>query len=170
MGSTAAVAVIVEERLYVANVGDSRVYLVRGGKAIPLTLDHTWEHETLRSGMLTPEEIARHPRKDEIVRSIGYDADIDVDLGVWIRGGQESESEAISAQGMQLQPGDRVIICSDGLIKTRHDHPSAHYIEDRELVGLTKGRSPEREERVGYRDGRSGCSPARAAWAGRSCV
>jgi protein phosphatase len=143
MGSTAAVAAIVEDRLYVANVGDSRVYLIRGGKALPLTVDHTWEYETLRSGKLTPEEIARHPRKDEIVRSIGYDADVEVDLGVWIKGGQESESEAYSAQGMQLQPGDRVIICSDGLTKTRHDNPFAHYIEDRELVSLTKGRSPE---------------------------
>ncbi|MFX0145164.1 MAG: PP2C family protein-serine/threonine phosphatase, partial [Candidatus Hodarchaeota archaeon] len=143
MGSTAAVAAIVEDRLYVANVGDSRVYLVRGGKALPLTVDHTWEHETLRSGKLTPEEITRHPRKDEIVRSIGYDADIDVDLGIWLKGGQESESEAVSAQGMQLEPGDRVIICSDGLTKTRHNLSSAHYIEDRELVSLTKGRSAE---------------------------
>ncbi|HEY48245.1 MAG: hypothetical protein AMJ88_01250 [Anaerolineae bacterium SM23_ 63] len=143
MGSTAAVAAIVEDRLYMANVGDSRVYLVRGGKALPLTVDHTWEYETLRSGKLTPEEIARHPRKDEIVRSIGYDADIDVDLGVWINGGQESESAAYSAQGMQLEPGDRVIVCSDGLTKTRHDLPSAHYVEQRELVSLTKGRSPE---------------------------
>jgi serine/threonine protein phosphatase PrpC len=144
MGSTAAVAAIVEDRLYVANVGDSRVYLVRSGKALPLTVDHTWEHETLRSGKLTPEEIARHPRKDEIVRSIGYDSDVDVDLGIWIKGGQESESEAYSSQGMQLKPGDRVIICSDGLIKTRHDHPSERYIEDRELVSLTQGRSPEK--------------------------
>lgn len=143
MGSTAAVAAIVEDRLYVANVGDSRVYLIRGRKVLQLTVDHTWEYETLRSGKLTPEEIARHPRKDEIVRSVGYDAEVDVDLGVWIKGGQESESEAYSAQGMQLQPGDRVIICSDGLTKTRHDYPSAHYIEDRELVSLTKGRSPE---------------------------
>ncbi len=143
MGSTAAVAAIVEHRLYVANVGDSRVYLVRGGKALALTVDHTWEYETLRSGKLTPEEIARHPRKDEIVRSIGYDADVEVDLGVWIKGGQESESEAFSAQGMQLKPGDRIIICSDGLTKTRHDHPSLHYIEDRELTSLTKGRSIE---------------------------
>ncbi|HEY44378.1 MAG TPA: serine/threonine-protein phosphatase [Anaerolineae bacterium] len=143
MGSTAAVAAIVGDRLYVANVGDSRIYLIRGNKASPLTVDHTWEHEILRSGKLTAEEIARHPRKDEIVRSIGYDADVLVDLGVWVKGGEESETEAHSAQGMQLKPGDRIVACSDGLIKTRHDHPSRHYVEDRELVSLTKGRSPK---------------------------
>jgi serine/threonine protein phosphatase PrpC len=143
MGSTAAVATIVDDRLYVANVGDSRIYLIRGSKALPLTVDHTWEREILLSGKLTTEEIARHPRKDEIVRSIGYDADVHVDLGIWIEGGQESEAEAYSAQGMRLEPGDRIVVCSDGLIKTRHDDPSRHYIEDRELVSLTKGRSPK---------------------------
>ena len=82
MGSTAAVAAIVDQKLYVGNVGDSQIYLIRGRSAHRLTIDHTWENEVKRSGKLSPEEIAKHPRRDEIVRSIGYDALLNVDLGV----------------------------------------------------------------------------------------
>ena len=143
MGSTAAAAAIVGNQLYVANVGDSRIYLIRGKRVLRLTMDHTWENEILRSGKLTADEVARHPRKDEIVRSIGYDAVLNVDLGLWLNGGNEDEATARAAQGFPLKPGDQVVICSDGLTKTRHDHPSAHYVEEHELANLTAGRSPK---------------------------
>ena len=143
MGSTAAVAAIVDNHLYVANVGDSRIYLIRGKQVLRLTMDHTWENEILRSGKLTAEEVARHPRKDEIVRSIGYDAVLNVDLGMWLQGGKEDKAEARAAQGLPLKPGDRVVICSDGLTKARHDHPLEHYVEEREFANLTVGRSPK---------------------------
>lgn len=143
MGSTAAVAAIVNDHLYIANVGDSRIYLIRGKRVLRLTMDHTWENEILRSGKLTAEEVARHPRKDEIVRSIGYDAILNVDLGLWLQGGKEDEAEARAAQGFPLKPGDQVVICSDGLTKTRHDLPSAHYVEEHELAHLIVGRSPK---------------------------
>ena len=143
MGSTAAAAAIVNHHLYIANVGDSRIYLIRGKRVLRLTMDHTWENEILRSGKLTVDEVARHPRKDEIVRSIGYDAVLNVDLGLWLQGGKEDEAAARAAQGFPLKPGDQVVICSDGLTKTRHDHPSTHYVEERELANLTVGRSPK---------------------------
>jgi protein phosphatase len=136
MGSTAAVAAIVQDRLYVANVGDSRVYLIRDGQAQRLTVDHTWAHEVVRAGKLSPAEASRHPRKDEIVRFVGQEGEFKVDLGVWTRGGSESESEARRAQGLPLRPGDRVVLCTDGLIKVRHDHPTAHYVEEAELPRL----------------------------------
>lgn len=143
MGSTAAVAAVVDGRLYQANVGDSRIYLIRGEQAIRLTIDHTWENEIVRNGRLSAADAARHPRKDEIVRSIGYDPSLKVDLGLWIRGGEESEAEARAAQGMALQPGDRILICSDGVTKTRYDKPNEHYVEEAELPDLTRRRSPE---------------------------
>ncbi len=68
MGSTAAIAAVSNDRLYVANVGDSRIYLLRGQKAYPLTVDHTWENEIVSSGKLGPMEAAKHPRRDQIVR------------------------------------------------------------------------------------------------------
>jgi serine/threonine protein phosphatase PrpC len=138
MGSTAAVAAIANNRLYVANVGDSRVYLVRGHQVSRLTVDHTWEREIVASGRLTAAEAARHPRRDEIVRSVGYEATIDVDLGLWLQGGEEDQARARSAQGLPLEPGDLVLICSDGLTKTRHDNPRAHYVEEADFPAVIK--------------------------------
>lgn len=140
MGSTAAVAAISGGRLYVANVGDSRVYLVRERRALCLTVDHTWENEVVRSGRLSAAEAARHPRKDEIVRSIGYEQSLEVDLGLWLQGGKEPAERARAAQALTMQPGDRVVVCSDGLIKTRHDDPMAHYVEESQIAALVEGR------------------------------
>ena len=143
MGATAAVAAVVRNRLFVASVGDSRVYLVRDGKARPLTVDHTWENDAVRSGKLSRQEAHRHPRRQEIVRFVGQDGPLQVDLGLWLRGGDETEADARRAQGLQLQPGDRVITCSDGLIKSRHDRPAAHYVEEPELAQLAVSAHPK---------------------------
>ncbi|NIM94878.1 MAG: SpoIIE family protein phosphatase [Anaerolineales bacterium] len=144
MGSTAAVAAIVDSCLYLANVGDSRIYLLRDGEATQLTIDHTWANEVVRSGKLSPEDANKHPRREEIVRSIGSEARVDVDLGIWLQGGEEGDAAARSAQGLELQPGDRVLICSDGVTKSRHNNPAAHYVEVEELSELTRGREPEK--------------------------
>ena len=141
MGSTAAVAAVVQHKLYIANAGDSRIYLIRQGTAIPLTIDHTWSNEVIRSGKLTPKEAHKHPRRDEIVRSIGNQEHIDVDLGVWLRGGTESDAEARATQGLLLRPGDRVLICSDGVTKSRRGRPDMHYVETQELSDLVNGNS-----------------------------
>ena len=142
MGSTAAIAAVSNHRLYVANVGDSRIYLLRGQKAYPLTVDHTWENEIVSSGKLGPIEAARHPRRDQIVRSVGYEPKVNVDLGLWLHRGEESAAEARAAQGLPLKRGDVVLVCSDGLIKTRRDQRSAHYVEASEFTALVRGRSP----------------------------
>ena len=142
MGSTAAIAAVSNHRLYVANVGDSRIYLLRGQKAYPLTVDHTWENEIVSSGKLGPIEAAKHPRRDQIVRSVGYEPKVNVDLGLWLHRGEESAAEARAAQGLPLKSGDVVLVCSDGLIKTRRDQRSAHYVEASEFTALVWGRSP----------------------------
>jgi PPM family protein phosphatase len=142
MGSTAAVAAISNGQLYIANVGDSRIYLIREGQIIQLTIDHTWENEVVRTGRLTKKEAQGHPRKDEIVHSIGYEAAVKVDLGMWLKGGEENEAQALRAQGMPLKAGDRIFICSDGVTKSRHDNPSAHYVERDELIQLVSERAP----------------------------
>ena len=141
MGSTAAVAAIADGQLYVANAGDSRVYLLRGQKAFPLTVDHTWENEVVQSGRLSPQEAAKHPRKGQIVRSVGYEPELAVDLGLWLRGGEETAAEARAAQGLPLKPGDVVLVCSDGLVKSRHDRAIAHYVEASEFAPMVRGRS-----------------------------
>ncbi|MEE9217009.1 MAG: protein phosphatase 2C domain-containing protein [Anaerolineales bacterium] len=142
MGSTASIAAISNNRLYVANVGDSRIYLLRAQKAFPLTVDHTWENEIVSSGKLSRVEASKHPRRDQIVRSVGYEPTVNVDLGLWLHGGEESAAEARAAQGLPLKSGDVVLVCSDGLIKTRRDQRFAHYVEASEFTALVRGRSP----------------------------
>jgi protein phosphatase len=136
MGSTAVIAAIFNNRLYIANVGDSRVYLIRNNKITQLTVDHTWEHEVVKAGKLSSSEAARHPRRDELVRSIGYEAAIKVDLGLYIQGPGTSDVDAVHAQGLQLQRGDRVILCSDGLIKPL-PKGNGHFVEPSEIVKIT---------------------------------
>ncbi|MGH2621333.1 MAG: PP2C family protein-serine/threonine phosphatase, partial [Anaerolineales bacterium] len=141
MGSTAAIAAIANGQLYVANAGDSRVYLLRGQKAFPLTVDHTWENEVVQSGKLSRLEASKHPRKNQIVRSVGYEPEITVDLGLWLRGGEETGAEARAAQGLPLRAGDVILVCSDGLFKSRHDRAVAHYVEVSEFAQLVRGHS-----------------------------
>ncbi len=135
MGSTATVAAILNNHLYVANVGDSRIYLVRDNKISQLTVDHTWEREVVQSRKLTSIEAARHPRHGELVRSIGYESTVAVDLGLYFQGSDVSEADAVHNQGMILKPGDRVILCSDGLIKSRPGG-DGHFVELPEIVKI----------------------------------
>jgi PPM family protein phosphatase len=135
MGSTAAVAAIHDNHLYIANAGDSRIYLVRDNKITQLTVDHTWEHEVVQAGKLSWAEAARHPRRDELVRSIGYEPTLVVDLGLYFQNSETSEVEDSRAQGLPLLPGDRVIVCSDGLVKSL---PGAkgHFVEHSEIIKI----------------------------------
>ena len=135
MGSTAAVAAIYNNRLYIANVGDSRIYLIRKGNIVQLTKDHTWENEVVVSGKLTAAEAARHPRRAELVRSIGYKSDVNVDLGIYIQPDNLSPVEAAKYQTLQLQPGDQIIICSDGLIKSVSG-TNRHFVELPEIIKI----------------------------------
>jgi protein phosphatase len=127
MGSTATAAIVCRDRLYIASVGDSRAYLVRDGKVIQLTSDHTWGEEMIRLGKLHPQEAARNPRAGLLVRSIGSEAEVIVDLGLYWNA-REDEAAARSRQGTPLKSGDHVVLCSDGLIKERPDG-RGHFVE-----------------------------------------
>ncbi len=141
MGSTATIAVIHQDHLYMANVGDSRAYLIRDGEAIQLTRDHTWGLEMLDQGLITPDQLVKHPKSGELARSIGYDADLEVDLGIYLNG-EGGEEEALENQGMLLQVNDRLLLCSDGLIKERHDG-QGHYVEPQEIYHVLTHRAPQ---------------------------
>lgn len=99
MGTTlVAVLVAASGDAWVAHVGDSRAYLLRNGVLEALTEDHSVVAEMLRRGLITPEEAESHPRRNEILRSVGIEPDVEPEL-----------SE------LDLRPGDRVLLCSDGL-------------------------------------------------------
>ncbi|QBD79783.1 Stp1/IreP family PP2C-type Ser/Thr phosphatase [Ktedonosporobacter rubrisoli] len=98
IGSTCIAAVVRGNTAYIANVGDSRAYIVRGGQIRQISRDHSWVAEQVLAGILTPEQARTHPRSNVITRSIGTEPDVTVDTFV-----------------EEVQNGDILILCTDGL-------------------------------------------------------
>lgn len=110
MATTMVAAAIHENRAYIGNVGDSRAYLIRGGSLVQVTRDQSLVARLVEEGALTPEEAVNYPYKNIILYSIGSEKRPPIDLFE-----------------LELQAGDRLLLCSDGL--TRH-------VEDREIAAL----------------------------------
>jgi protein phosphatase len=99
MGTTLTAGTIgTDGNLIVGHVGDSRAYLLHDGELTQITNDHSLVEELVRGGELTPEEAESHPRRSIITRALGIDPDVEVDV-----------------YPVQLQAGDRILLCSDGL-------------------------------------------------------
>lgn len=97
-GTTITAVLIVGSKAAVANVGDSRTYLLRNGQLRQLTQDHSLVFSLFKSGQITEDEIYTHPQKNEIYRSLGEREDVKVDT-----------------QSLEVGAGDRLLLCSDGL-------------------------------------------------------
>ncbi len=148
MSATMSIAVICNSRLYVANVGDSRVYLIKDGKAAKqITLDHTFAYQKIKQGV-SPEKAYSHPSADSITRSVGFEANIIVDLGLYLNEGQEDGQQAFSNQGMQLNKNDVILVCTDGLIKEAREDKKRHYVEQFEIVEIIKKYHAEEAAKV----------------------
>ena len=98
MGTTLSVLWAAEERMLIAHVGDSRIYLLREGKLRQVTRDHSMVADMVRRGMLTEEQAAVHPMRNYITRAVGTEPTVQVD-----------------SLALERQTGDRWLICSDGL-------------------------------------------------------
>jgi serine/threonine protein phosphatase PrpC len=98
MGTTLTVAVIREEELFVAHVGDSRAYLLRDGRLTQLTSDHSWVAEQVRQGGMSLEDALSSPFRNIILRSIGTGPSVEVDIS-----------------HERVEVGDILLLCSDGL-------------------------------------------------------
>ncbi len=130
MGTTLSVLLVVGRSAFVAHVGDSRVYLIRKNEVHPLTEDHTLVQEQVRKGLLTPEEAVDFPYKNVITRGVGLLQRVQVDT-----------------LHMETSPGDRFLLCSDGLyeylsneeIQSMFDQQSLEDIT-RRLIELANGR------------------------------
>ncbi len=97
MGSTLVAAVIVGEMAWIANLGDSRAYVLDNGALRRITSDHSLVEQFILSGMVTPEERYTHPQRNRIFRSLGGEQDVEVDIFT-----------------QRLRPGMRLLLCSDG--------------------------------------------------------
>jgi PPM family protein phosphatase len=98
MGTTLTAVMVEGRRLHVAHVGDSRAYLLRDGQFSQLTDDHTLVQHLVNEGQITREEAATHPQRSIITRAIGVSPEVEVD-----------------AMSLDLDPGDQLLLCSDGL-------------------------------------------------------
>lgn len=111
MGTTAIIALIKDGESVIANVGDSRIYLVNENIK-QLTRDHSVVQSLIESGKITPEDAKYHPRKNVITRAIGAEGSVTADSSV-----------------IRLNRGDSLLLCTDGL---------SNYLDDNEILSIFK--------------------------------
>ena len=99
MGTTVSAMIRVKNQMVIAHIGDSRIYRLREGVLEQITTDHTFVQRLVESGRITPEEAAVHPRRSVLMRVLG---DVDV-------------TPEVDTHIVDTQPGDRWLLCSDGL-------------------------------------------------------
>jgi protein phosphatase len=103
-GSTLTMAFVKGRRAYIVNVGDSRTYLLRQGKLMQLTRDHSRVAELVAAGQLAPKEARNHPQAGLVTRCLGYIEQVEADIKPYT-----------------LESGDCLLLCSDGLWEMLHD-------------------------------------------------
>lgn len=148
MSTTCACAWIINDRLYIAAVGDSRIYLLREGGIQQMTIDHTWVQEAVAQGALTQEQARQHPNAHVIRRHLGSQQPSEPDLRLRLRP-EERDDRAEANQGTRLRAGDRLILCSDGL---------TDLVEDEKILAVisTKDRDQALHELVELANERGG--------------
>jgi protein phosphatase len=114
MASTIAVAWILGRRLFTAYAGDSRIYLRRRGRLQQTTIDHSWVQEAIEHAIITPEEARSHPNAHILRRYLGSNLEPQPDFRLRLSP-EESVKRSESNQGVALEPGDEVLLCTDGL-------------------------------------------------------
>jgi PPM family protein phosphatase len=114
MGTTCACAWVIGNRLFTASVGDSRIYLLRNGGLMQLTVDHTWVQEAVERGILHPQDARVHPNVHVLRRYLGSSNTPEADIRMRLAK-DESDTQSRSHQGLRLLPGDLLMLCTDGL-------------------------------------------------------
>ncbi len=112
MGTTVTAALAAGSNVLVAHVGDSRMYVARNGRLYQVSEDHSFVNEQLKAGIISAEEARNSRHKNVITRSVGFEPDVEVDL-----------------MGLEVEPGDRLVVCCDGL---------SNMLADEEILGIVE--------------------------------
>ena len=112
MGTTVSLALIYDQKMYIAHVGDSRVYRIKDNKIEQMTTDHSYVNELVSMGQITKEQAKSHPKKNVITRAVGTEPSIRVDVSEY------------------TYKGETILICSDGL---------TNLVGDSEIASITSG-------------------------------
>lgn len=123
MGTTLVCSVATPDKIYVVNVGDSRMYSVSNGEMVRVTKDHSFVQYLLDSGMIEPEEAETHPNRNIITRAIGTHENVEGDFFV-------VEKSALC---------EYIVLCSDGL---------TNYVEEKEICNIVSSSDLNDEEKV----------------------
>lgn len=118
MGSTIVAAIVRGNQAYLANAGDSPAYLVRGGQTDQITHDHGLVAEQVEAGVIKEEDAEHHPFRHILTRCLGAEANVEVE----------------TYPPRELQAGDVLVLCSDGL--TEH-------VKKREVAALVEAPDPD---------------------------
>jgi len=122
MGTTCLALMVDNGNAFIAHVGDSRGYLVRGGRIEQITEDHSLVNERLRAGLITEDEAKNHKLKNIITRSLGFMDDVEIDLQV-----------------RAIRRGDLFVLCSDGL---------SNLVETGEIGEISLDHGPQKASRT----------------------
>ncbi len=111
MGTTLTAALVLNQDMYLAHIGDSRCYIINSRETLHVSSDHSVVQQLVDEGVITPEEARSHPRRNEITRVLGYSADAQPDL-----------------LQVKLYAGDNILLCSDGLCGVLEDSKIARTV------------------------------------------
>jgi protein phosphatase len=98
MGTTIVAALITGQDLFLTSVGDSRCYIINANEIVQVTRDHSLAQEMLEAGLIAPDEVRTHPRKNVLTHVLGYEEKVEAD-----------------SFNRKLYQGDNVLLCSDGM-------------------------------------------------------
>lgn len=117
MGTTCVAAAVRGKTCHIAHIGDSRAYVIQGGEIRQITRDHTYLNDLIDIGLLTPEKARHHPERNIITRCVGMGDTLQVDFS-----------------RVDLNPGDGLVLCSDGLF---------NHVDNHEILDLFNREEPQ---------------------------
>ena len=134
MGSTIVAAIVLDDQAYLANAGDSPAYLVRGGQTDQITHDHGLVAEQVEAGVIREEDAEHHPFRHILTRCLGAEASVEVEV----------------YPPRELQAGDVLVLCSDGLTEHVNKREVAALVEDPDPDEVARGLVDVANQRGGH--------------------